>query len=173
MPAIKQLSIRHEAIMEWLIANPQKKLRECAATFGVSQAWLSCIVHSQAFQSRYRELVEENLDARVLPLREKLTGVAALGVQKLGVMIEASTDPDFIAGATDKMLHRLGYAPKTQAQSAPGAGPVQLNVFNSVSPELLEQARRARQELYSDASDAKVLEHESGEGTPVSASEEV
>lgn len=134
--------------MEWLIANPNERLGDCAAHFRVSQAWLSTIIHSAAFQQRYRELVAENLDERVLPLRNKLTGVAHAAIEKLGTALDLSTDPDFVLSVADKTLHRLGYAPS----KAPATGGTvmgnQINVFTTVSQEALERARQRRRTFY-------------------------
>lgn len=157
MPEIKRVSHKHEAIMEWLIANPERKMGECAAAFGVSPAWLSIIVHSDAFQSRYQALVAENIDDRVIPLRNKLTGVAHRAVEKLGAAVDASMDPDFLLNTADKTLHRLGYAPSR----APGTGdsPVnntQINNFYSVSQEELEAARDRRRKLYEGQSTTEI-----------------
>lgn len=135
--------------MEWLIANPHMKLSECAAAFNVSQPWLSCIIHSRAFQERYREIIGDHVDSRVLPLRDKLTGVAATAIDRLGLAVAVSTDPDFLLSAADKTLHRLGYAPNTsKGQGVQATGPTQINIFNSVSQEQLERARQRRRELY-------------------------
>jgi len=43
---IKTISPKHDAIMDALIANPAQKLGTLAGIFGVSQAWLSVIIHS-------------------------------------------------------------------------------------------------------------------------------
>ena len=151
MPEIKRLSIRHEAIMEWLIANPSAKLAECARSFGVSQPWLSCIIHSDAFKGRYQELIGENIDQRVMPLRNQLTGVAATAIQKLGTAVEASSDPDFLLATVDKTLHRLGYAPQSAQPAAAGTlNQTQIN-FYSASKEDLERARERRRALYAGA----------------------
>jgi len=149
MPEIKSLSHRHEAIMEWLIANPAEKLGTCATTFGVSQAWLSIIIHSDAFQMRYNELIEGHIDDRVMPLRDMLTGVAHKAVEKLGSAVEASMDPEFILTTADKTLHRLGFAPnRSVSPGDSGTNNTQINNYFSVSKEDLEAARGRRRELY-------------------------
>lgn len=157
MPEIQRLSHRHEAIMEWLIANPEKRLGECALVFGVSQAWLSTIIHSGVFRDRYQALIGEHIDDRVMPIRDQLTGVAVSAIEKLGRAVDASIDPDFILSVADKTLHRLGYAP-SKAPSAPGTSNTQVNNFYSVSKEELEAARARRRELYEGtATDAEEL----------------
>lgn len=55
MPEIKRVSIKHEAIMNFLMESPATPLGDVAAHFGVSQAWLSIIIHSPAFQDKLLE----------------------------------------------------------------------------------------------------------------------
>lgn len=152
---VKGLSIRHEAILEFLMANPTAKLGDVAVRFQVSQAWLSVIMHSDAFRAKLAERQDESFGAVVLPLREKLMGVAHQAVDKLGEAIEnasAATEKQFIADTADKLLKNLGYSPKS--------GPiVQQNVqqnYYSVDKETLADAR----EKMRGASTPKVIEGE-------------
>ena len=52
---ISRVKIHHEQILTWLILNPDKTQGECAAHFGVTETWLSIIINSDVFQSRWRE----------------------------------------------------------------------------------------------------------------------
>jgi hypothetical protein len=158
---IKTISPKHDAIMDALIASPHLKLGEIAVQFGVSQAWLSVIIHSDAFQIQLKTKQKEFFGAVVVPLREKLIGVAHLGVDKLGeVMENASTlsDKQFIADTTDSILKNLGYSPKSVPP--PLAGSVkQQNVF-VVDKETLESARETMRQLQPPEGGA-LIEHES------------
>ena len=51
---IKKLGWWHTAIMEWMLANPDKTLRECAENFDVTQPWLSSVINSDLFQEDNR-----------------------------------------------------------------------------------------------------------------------
>lgn len=148
MPEIKRLSPRHDAIMEWLIANPELPKAECARVFGVTQAWLSTIIHSDAFQSKYRALLEERMETRIMPLRDKLVGLVDASVEKLMLQAEVNSDPAFHLAIVDKIGKRL---PAVHGGEQPRGGVsvqrnTQMNFFSSVSGEELEKARRAYRE---------------------------
>lgn len=139
---IQKVRPTHEAIMDFIIANPGPALqRRCATAFGLTEAWVSVIINSDAFQAKYRDRRDELFAANIVPLHEKMLGVAHLGVDKLGDFMSQSTDPDFVKDATDKLLHRLGYAPKTSASPA-GPAVQQNNYFGVTSSDLA--AARAR-----------------------------
>ena len=128
---IAKVSIKHDAILDYLITNPAQKLGEVARHFDVSQAWLSVIIHSDAFQVRLAEKNGECFSATVVPLREQLLGVAQVGVEKLGEAMEHAssiTDKQFIADTTDSILKNLGYSPKSSAP-APSSTNTQNNFF--------------------------------------------
>lgn len=141
MPPIAKVSAVHEQIMNWLLMNPGKSMRECADTFGYTQSWLSTMVHSDAFQSKLREKQLE-IQARVTAtIPQKLQAVADIALDKLASAVERSEDPDFLLAVADKTLHRMGYAPAQgrAAANQPGAPLVQNNFL--VSAGELEQAR--------------------------------
>lgn len=137
---IQKMRATHDAILEYLLSNPGPGVqRRCAATFGVTEAWLSVIINSDVFQAAYRDRRDELFAANIVPLHEKMMGVAHQGVDKLAGIMEKSADPAFIRDTTDKILHRLGYAPKA---SEPARAPsVTQNNFFTVSPAALASAR--------------------------------
>lgn len=121
---IQAVSIKHEAILDYLLIHPAEKLGEVARHFNVSQAWLSVIIHSDAFQVKLAEKNSECFSTTVLPLREQLMGVAQVGVEKLGECMENASvvsDKQFIADTTDSILKNLGYSPKSAAPANPGS----------------------------------------------------
>lgn len=114
------LSHTHEMLMNWLVLNPEKSLRECADHFGYTQSWLSSIIHSDIFQAALKEK-QLAIQARVAgSIPEKLRRSADIALDKLATKLEETEDPEFILDATDKILHRMGYAP---ASSRNPAGP--------------------------------------------------
>ena len=67
---IQSMSHRHMAIADWLLANPERKQRECAEAFGVSEAWISIVKNSDVF----REYFAKRRDAHDEDLRQQLNG---------------------------------------------------------------------------------------------------
>jgi hypothetical protein len=145
MAAIQRMSHTHEMVINWLVLNPQKSLRECADHFGYTQPWLSQLIHSDIFQANLRQRQME-VAARVsASIPEKLQAVADIALEKLGDAIAKSEDPDFILDAADRALHRMGYAPASARNPAGspsqiGAVQNQTNVF-VLGQDDLAQAR--------------------------------
>lgn len=123
-PGVQSVSIKHEAILNFLLINPTAKLREVAEYFGVTQPWLSCIIHSDAFQLRLRERQDLHFDVSVRPMLEKVTAAAELALNRIVELIPVETDLAKLNGVADKALSRLGIG-----NSAPAPGTVvQVNV---------------------------------------------
>lgn len=136
-----RISITHDAVMDWLLVNPGKgQMRLCAEYFGFTRAWLSSMIHSDAFQAKLRDKQEDHHKTNIIPLRDQINGVAQRAIERLGEKVEEVEDPRLLVDVADKMLHRLGYAPKVDMN--PGVTANTQNNFYGVSPELLAQARK-------------------------------
>lgn len=122
MAEIKSLSHTHEAVLNWLVLNPEKSLREGADTFGYTQAWFSSLIHSDIFQHALKEKQMAIAASVALTLPQKIARVADMAVEKLTEQVEKTEDPEFILNATDKLLHRLGYAPISARNPVGGPG---------------------------------------------------
>lgn len=153
---ILKVGIKHEAVMTYMLMNPLQKLSQVAAHFGVTQAWLSTVIHSDAFQAKLRDRQDEIFVQHVMPIQVKLRAVADLAVTKLGDCVERSVDPDYILNVSDKVLHRLGFAPKSvaaqpsPAQAAGVINNIQQNTYvGNVTKETLARAREAQQKMLS------------------------
>lgn len=148
-PGPKSVSITHEGIINWLIENPGRPQRDCALFFSVTQAWLSTIIHSDAFQERLRQRQDEISALLGVGIQAQLRGGAALALERLTEKIVVCDDRDFLLDATDKLFHRLGFAPKSSpplggaGSSINASGNVQINV--SVAQSDLAAAREMMQ----------------------------
>lgn len=138
---IKKLSHRHLAIMDWMLANPEKKLGECAEFFKVSAAWLSTVINSDLFQARFaerRNVMEAHQHARI---SQKLLDMTEDG---LGAMHDSlrddEVDPKTKHDMTRTALEAIGILGKR-------GGGVQVNVDarpvdpHTVDAEVLAAAR--------------------------------
>ena len=137
---IQRVSVRHDAIMNFLLVNPTVPLGIVAKEFGVTQAWLSTIIHSDAFQAQLSRKKNEMFGTHVLPLGEKLLGLAHVAVEKMGQHLERTDDPDYVVGVATAVLDRIGYSPKAQPAAAVN---VQQNNYYQVDKATLEEARSA------------------------------
>lgn len=113
---ILDVSNKHMAIMDWMLANPAQPLHQVAAQFGVTQPWLSTIIHSDVFRRIYDARREELSKA----ITHKMSQVALKALSRLDdVLDNEDIEPSFILDATDKLLARSGYSPQGKG-AAPG-----------------------------------------------------
>lgn len=157
------LSHRHQAIAEYLLANPDKTIRECAPVFGYSETYFYMLVGSNAFQDYYLALLGHNLDTRVMPLRDRINGVAASALDRLGKSLsQPDVSPEFYLDVANKLLQRGLAAGTPQAPPGPttGQGPAltQINNYYSSDSERLARARERMQAFYGQ------VESDNGEG---------
>jgi hypothetical protein len=146
---IQKVAPRHEQIINWFIANPHRRNADCAAFFGVSQTWLSTIKRSDAYRARMEQrLTEMAADVREAFIEQmdlntlgKLGIAADIALDRLTEKLETADDPEFLLDATDKLCHRLGFAPKS-TPIATGPTSVTNNTMNiSISAGDLAAAR--------------------------------
>lgn len=135
---LQSLSPTHEAIAEYLIANPGKGcMARCAAEFNLTPHWLSSLVHSDAFQAYYRNRRDEFFATGIVSLGEKIAGAADRAIERLAEAIETEKETRTLADAADKLLNRLGYGATGAANS------INTTVNNTyvVTSTLLQDAR--------------------------------
>lgn len=172
--SIQKMSHRHEAIMNFMLANPLLKLSEVAGEFNVTQAWLSTIIHSHAFQDQLSKRKNEIFDVAVLQeLGDKL-GAAAH--QTIDAYLEKvpTLSADQLIAAQDKLLGRLGYGTRAAQGNTIVNGNIVQNVQNNhVAKDILEEARhRIGTHKVGETSDTPALQDQSAEkGLEIKGSE--
>ena len=141
--SIQKMSHKHEAILNYIIANPTIKLGDVAGHFEVTFAWLSTIIHSHAFQDQLQRRHDELFDSHILQdLGDKLNGAAHASIDAYLEKVPNLT-ADQLISANDKILGRLGYGARAPAGGNTFInGNVTQNVqHNHVSKDVLEGAR--------------------------------
>ena len=126
---IKRLTARHFALMDTILASPTATLGEIAITFGVSQAWLSTVYHSDLFQAvlndrrsqisadfdrttlgKLRRMADRGLDNLTQALEDEETPLSAqqniteLALKGLGILGNRSTGPAVVVNNTQQLL---------------------------------------------------------------------
>lgn len=145
MAEIQKVSYTHEAIAEWLVVNPASSQGECARFFGYSEAWLSQIIHSDAFQAYYRKLAEDRGMIAVHGIAEKINAVAAIGLERLQERMLLAPDDRLLVDGTEMALKALGYiGGGKQAVSVP-----QQHMHVHVDAEALTEARERAAQRFS------------------------
>jgi hypothetical protein len=135
---ITKLRPTHEAIMNFLLANPQLAMREIAVHFEVSPGWIYTLVQTDAFQAELTKRQEKLFDATVATIHTKTVGTAHHALDRLNELLPLETNTKIVADTADQLLRNLGYGAKT-----PG---VQVNVqqnHHHVPNEVLVEARGA------------------------------
>ncbi|HEU4854501.1 MAG TPA: hypothetical protein VFS89_04340, partial [Nitrosospira sp.] len=128
---IKKVTFTHEALILWMLENPHRSLRDAAAYFGYTQSWLSTIIHSDAFQEQLRKRQDELAIMTGHDIRAKLRAATDVALGGLTRSLETTEDPKFLLDATDKLLHRMGYAPASARN--PGGPVQQTNIQNNIT----------------------------------------
>lgn len=163
---VGQISYSHEALVNWLLVNPDRPLRDAAAYFGYTQAWLSTIIHSDVFQAKLLQRQNAVFASIAADLPAKLGAAAHIALERMTEKLTTTDDPRYLLDATDKLLHRMGYAPA--AARNPIAAPViqtntQINNF-TVSAADLSTARAMAQAAGAQLAPVLTIEHAKGGG---------
>ena len=141
------LSNTHNSIADWLIANPGKgQMGKCAAVFEISRAWLSTLIHQDAFQAMLKHKQGKAFEEVVIPLHEKIAGVAHASIEKLGEIVETTQDERLVREIARDTMGSLGYGPSTR----PPAVLVDNSTHNTlnVDSSALAEARERRSQKY-------------------------
>ena len=137
MAELKNISVKHDQIMDWLIANPLLPLSACAAEFGITQSWLSCIIHSDLFQAKLAERQEEVFGEVALSVKDRITTLAHESLRRMTDKVMVENDLEKLTNASEVALKALGFG-----QPKPGAGVGPQVTVNVVSRDILAEARR-------------------------------
>jgi len=137
------LKYRYEAIIDYMLANPQLKLGEIADLIGVTQPWLSQIINSDGFQSRYSQRrftynnhQEQALSAKLYDMADKASDRVLDELDK-----GENCDASFALDAATRSLRAIGFG----APPSKGALAVEVTAVASdgVNSETLAIARQA------------------------------
>lgn len=117
--AIKRVSYSHDVIIDHIIANPKASRKEIAEYYGYTEAWLSRIMNSDAFNAvlanRRNELIDPVLVATV---KENITSVAQRSME---VLLKKLENPGLIKvddaiKAMDVATRALGYGAREKSE---------------------------------------------------------
>lgn len=134
---VLKLSHRHEAIMNFMLENPEVSKGDIAAHFGVTPAWLSVVINSDAFQHELRQRQDAIFGDTRLSIRDKMTGLADRAAERLLEEVDNMSIRDLQSSA-DLALKAIGLGARRES-----FGSVHVTQINmgSVSPEQLAEAR--------------------------------
>lgn len=132
----------YSSILNWMVANPEKRLADCARELKVSQSWLSVIINTDMFRAELAARQKELGSAVTVELKDKIAGVAhmALDAQLAELETGLLTGKD-LRETSAMALKALGY------MDGPASNPVQIN--NNFGPQVtLEEMRDAQRSFH-------------------------
>lgn len=150
----------HLRLADWLIIHGNSKgwNARAAEEFGVTQAWISTVVHSDAFQDYYQRRNDEHSKALLSSVAEKIAGAAGQAIDLLAerLELEGKVLPyDTLLETVDVLGKRAGLGEHK------GAAPQTTVNVALVSREELEQyrarMRKSSQSIELEAVEATVL----------------
>lgn len=136
------------AIIDWMIANPGRPLKDCAAELGRGESTIYMITETDLFRTHFQQRRAAFSQAHDSELRTKMTALANKSMDILTEVLEKKRDTVPVAQLTTiavSALDRLGYSPNKPAATGvtvnlPGSNPT---LVTSISREELEEARTA------------------------------
>jgi hypothetical protein len=142
---IQKVNWWHEAIIDWMLENPNSQLGVCAEHFQKTQGWISVIIHSAAFIDllEQRKMLHSHMVS--MTLTEKLEGIAHQSAESLEKAMRFQEEKNLMSvgcarDTLEMSLKALGYSARS-----PGA----INItatdatiqFGTATPEALARAR--------------------------------
>jgi hypothetical protein len=162
---VQKLSHRHEQVVNWLVTNPDRTLRDCAEFFGFTPTWISQLVGSDMFQAAYQRRCEEVGQLATHTLVGRLGGLANLAIEKAADRLsdeEAPPTERFIGETLRTTLGALGYTANGNGGNGSGGNGVALHLH--LTSKELDEARERAARLNEGRTPAKVPDGGSGEG---------
>lgn len=113
--ALKRVRYTHDALIDLMIANPAIKQGELAAHFGYTQAWISRIVNSDAFNARLAARKTELVDPSILlSVEEKFNALVNTSLDILQEKLELTRSPELAMRTAELSTKALGYGARQQ-----------------------------------------------------------
>ena len=137
----KKVNWWYEHIVTWMLANPEKSLRECAADHNVTQPWLSTVIHSDAFRDYAGRRLKHHHSLVSADILERVEALGDLSLDVLTERIENQRDDvplGLVRETADMALKAMGYGGRAGIDLR-GAKNVQVAL---VDPVALAQARK-------------------------------
>lgn len=138
--AIAKINPVHQQLADWLLAEGGTTRgwnRKAADKFGYTQAWISTIYHSDAFQDYYNARAAEFGKTAAAGLADKINGLAGQAIDALAERLETQGDTlpiSQVIAIADLATKRAGFG-----DGGPQAPQIQQNFM--ISSEQLEAAR--------------------------------
>lgn len=155
---ITRLTPRHYALMDHILAHPTTSMGDIATTFGVTQAWLSTVYHSDLFQhvlNERRSAIASDFDRTTIG---KLRAIADKGLDGLTTALDDEETPlSARQSITEMSLKALGVLGGKAASPTVVINNNQ-STTNMRQDDLADAIQAARQRILAKKSQPLVIE---------------
>lgn len=108
--AISRVKYTHDAMIDVLVANPGVSQGEIARHFGYTQAWISRVFCSDAFQARLAARKDDLVDPVVGQcVEDRIKGLAMQSIEILEEKLQATRNPDLAVKVFELSTKAAGY----------------------------------------------------------------
>lgn len=135
----------YESVSDWLIQNPEKTLKDCAATFNATPQWIYILTKATAFREYHEGRRADHNYLVSVGVIDKAEAVADMALDHLatkmaeqGELLPVKT----LTEVADTMLSRMGYGGRGGPSNG---GTTQGAISVHIDVGLLNQARAAHQ----------------------------
>lgn len=115
---IAKTSYSHEALADFILANPCLNQGDIAAHFGYTQGWLSNVISSDAFQAfiatRKEKIVDPILRGAV---EESFRGLVLQSMQRLREKLEANPSDQLVLQTFQTASRAMGYGSRIEVNA--------------------------------------------------------
>lgn len=133
--AIARVKYSHDAMIDLIISNPAISQGQLAAEFGYTQAWVSRVMNSDAFQARLALRKEDIVDpSLVATIDEKLRALASKSLDVVLEKLTVTNSAEMGLKALEITSKALGYGARQQNLN------VQQNFVVALPPKSVDAA---------------------------------
>jgi hypothetical protein len=124
---IEKIRYSHDAMIDYIIANPRARQNDIALAFGYTVPWVSRVIGSDAFQSRLAERRKELVDPVIVQsVEERLRGLAVQATEVIADNLAVTRDPDLAVKALEISAKALGFGARERGPAINNSFVVQL-----------------------------------------------
>lgn len=160
---IKRYKHWYEQIIDMQLLRPGITQREIAAALNKSESWVSTVMASGLYKSRFaarRAQFNTTLNQEAVERLHEVDMVASNVIMRY--LRSPDCDPRFALDAKDKAMNRLGFGPQK------GAGPNTLEpaaIAGAVTKEVLAHARKNMERIQQGLAQGRVINGETATAT--------
>ena len=140
MPEIQKVHYTHDAIIDQILANPGIDQRQMCKMYGYTEAWMSTIVNSDAFQVRLRERKEDLIDpAIVANFEERLKGTLGVALNVINEKLETGRNAELALKTLELGAKALNFGARPSAVNLQQAFVIQVPAKSSSAADWAAQ----------------------------------